>query len=251
MGREYILQNNHRRLYVGRVAGFCAGTLHWRQNERDGVSNHQRLDCLLNCLFRRRSKKKSKLRITGLCEGNSPVTGEFPQRASNAENVSIWRRHHESGKSRGKVQESFSANSVATRTRAIVILHQPRLWFITGGYLVKRWFTPAAARARGQSNDLNREILASNLFNCHKEVINAPPVPSISGCIHIVYRHKNVWEYQWSNIIYNCMSTFLHYVRCKDALLDYSAPGGERCESLTWVDEIAPVGSRHIAPVAV
>ena len=38
--------------------------------------------------------------------------------------------------------------------------------------------------------------------------------------------------------IYNCMSTFLHYVHCKDALLDCSAPGGERCESLTWVDEI-------------
>ena len=120
-------------------------------------------------------------------------------------------------------------------------LHQPRLWFITGGYLVKRWFIPAAARARGQSNDLNREILASNLFNCRKEVINAPPVPSISRCIHIVYRHKNVWEYQWSNFIYNCMKSFLHYVRCKDAPLDCSAPGGERCESLTWVDEIVVV----------
>ena len=117
-------------------------------------------------------------------------------------------------------------------------LHQPRLWFITGGYLVKRWFIPAATRARGRSNDLNREIQASNLFNCHKEVINTPPVPSISRCIHIVYRHKNVWEYQRSNFIYNCMSTFLHYVHCKDALLDCSAPGGERCESLTWVDEI-------------
>ena len=31
-------------------------------------------------------KKTSKLHVTGLCEGNSPVTGEFPaQRASNAE----------------------------------------------------------------------------------------------------------------------------------------------------------------------
>ena len=30
-----------------------------------------------------------------LCTGNSPGTGEFPvQRASNAENVSIWWRHH-------------------------------------------------------------------------------------------------------------------------------------------------------------
>ena len=47
---------------------------------------------------RRRSKKASKSRVTGLCEGNSPVTGEFPaQRASNAENVSIWLRHHGSG----------------------------------------------------------------------------------------------------------------------------------------------------------
>ena len=44
---------------------------------------------------RRRSKKTSKLRVSGLCEGNSPVTGEFPaQRASNTENVSIWWRHH-------------------------------------------------------------------------------------------------------------------------------------------------------------
>ena len=103
---------------------------------------------------------------------------------------------------------------------------------------MKRWFIPAAARARGQTNDLNREILASNLFNSYKEVINAPPVPSISRCIHIVYRNKNVWKYQWSNFIYNCMSTFLHYVHCKDALFDCSAPGGERCESLTWVDEI-------------
>ena len=112
---------------------------------------------------------------------------------------------------------------------------------------MKRWFIPAAARARGQSNDLNREILASNLFNCPKEVINAPPVPSISRCIHIVYRHKNVWEYQWANFIYNCMSTFLHYVHCKDALLDCSAPGGERCESLTWVDEITYSSPRWFA----
>ena len=45
---------------------------------------------------RRRSKKTSRLCVTGLCAGNSPVTGEFPaQRASKAENVSIWWRHHE------------------------------------------------------------------------------------------------------------------------------------------------------------
>ena len=52
--------------------------LQWRHNERDGISNHRRLDCLLNRFIKRSSRKTSKLRVTGLCEGNSPVTGEFP-----------------------------------------------------------------------------------------------------------------------------------------------------------------------------
>ena len=71
------------------------GSLYWRHNGRDSVSNHQPHNCLLNRLFRRRSKKTSKLRVTGLCVGNSPGTGEFAaQMASNAENVSIWWRNH-------------------------------------------------------------------------------------------------------------------------------------------------------------
>ena len=45
-------------------------TLQWRNNERDGVSNHQPHDCLPNGLF--------------------PT-----QMASNAENVSIWWRLHD------------------------------------------------------------------------------------------------------------------------------------------------------------
>ena len=69
--------------------------LQWRHNERNGVSNHHPHDCLFNLLFRRRSKKTSELRVTGLGVGNSPVTGEFPaQRASNPKNVSISWRHH-------------------------------------------------------------------------------------------------------------------------------------------------------------
>ena len=47
-------------------------------NEHDGASNHKPHDCLLNRLFRCRSKKTSKLRVTGLCAGKSPETGEFP-----------------------------------------------------------------------------------------------------------------------------------------------------------------------------
>ena len=71
-------------------------TLWWRHNGHDSVSNHQTHDCLLNRLFRRRSKKTPKLCATGLCVENSPGTSEFPaQMASNAENVSIWWHHHD------------------------------------------------------------------------------------------------------------------------------------------------------------
>ena len=55
------------------------------------TSNYQPYHCLLSRLFRCRSKKTSQIRVTGLCAGNSPVTGEFPaEKASNAEIVSIW-----------------------------------------------------------------------------------------------------------------------------------------------------------------
>ena len=72
-------------------------TVQWSHYGYDGVSNHHRLDCLFKHLFRRRSKKTSKFRVTGLCVVNSPGTGEYhAQRASYAENVSIWWRHHDS-----------------------------------------------------------------------------------------------------------------------------------------------------------
>ena len=85
-----------RRHYAGIATTLPMSTLRWRHNGCDSVSNHQPRECLLRRLIRRTSKKTSKLRVTGLCAGNSPETGEFPaQMASNAESVSIWWRHHE------------------------------------------------------------------------------------------------------------------------------------------------------------
>ena len=55
-------------------------SLQWRQNDHDGVSNHQPHGCLLNRLFRRRSTKTSKLRVTGLCAGNSPGPVNSPHK---------------------------------------------------------------------------------------------------------------------------------------------------------------------------
>ena len=55
-------------------------SLPWRHNDHDGVSNHQPCGCLLNCLFRRRSKKTPKLRGNGLCVGNSPGPVNSPHK---------------------------------------------------------------------------------------------------------------------------------------------------------------------------
>ena len=53
----------------------------------------QIIDCLTQPFVQAQTKEFTKLRVTGLCEGNSPVTVEFPaHEASNAENVSLWWR---------------------------------------------------------------------------------------------------------------------------------------------------------------
>ena len=94
-GRENLGLWTTMHLVSNIANAIAAGALQWRHNEHDSVTNHQPYESLINRLFGRRSKKTSKLRVTGLCAGNSPGTGEFPaQRASNAENVSIWWRHY-------------------------------------------------------------------------------------------------------------------------------------------------------------
>ena len=85
--------------------GVFSSSLQWRHNGHDSVSNRQHHNCLLNRLFRRRSKKTLKHWVTGLRAGNLPVAGEFPaQMASNAENMSIWWRHHDDWRAAPSVQ---------------------------------------------------------------------------------------------------------------------------------------------------
>ena len=94
----YVCRSRHK-VYRIMCTWFCCTMLRckyiivvsqWRNNGRHGVSNHQPHDCLLKRLFRRRSKKTSML-----CSAvNSPPPHTHTQRANNAENVSIWWRHH-------------------------------------------------------------------------------------------------------------------------------------------------------------
>ena len=63
-----IPNGSHLARYLTRRGPF---SLQWRHDERDGFPNHQPYDCLLNRLFMSRSKKTSKLRVTGRSAGNS------------------------------------------------------------------------------------------------------------------------------------------------------------------------------------
>ena len=59
----------------------CGEPLQWRHNERVGVSDYQRLDCLLNRLFMRKSKKHQSSASLAFVSGihrwpvNSPHKG--------------------------------------------------------------------------------------------------------------------------------------------------------------------------------
>ena len=83
-----------RCLYVA-----CHGidtSLQWRHNEPDGVSNGLPHDCLLNRLFRHIYKNKhlSSASLT-ILRGVHQWTVNSPHKGPrNAENVSIWWRHH-------------------------------------------------------------------------------------------------------------------------------------------------------------
>ena len=57
-----------------------SSTLQWRHNDHNGIWNHQHHGCLLNRLLGHRSKKTSKLRVTGLCAGNSPGPVNSPHK---------------------------------------------------------------------------------------------------------------------------------------------------------------------------
>ena len=73
-----------------------ACSLQWRHDERYGVSNHLHLDRLLNRLFRQRSKKTSKHRVTGLLMGilrwpmDCPQEGPVTRKMFPFDAVIMW-----------------------------------------------------------------------------------------------------------------------------------------------------------------
>ena len=88
--------------------------LQCRRNGRNGVSNP--VSRLFAQPFDQTQIKKSKLRVTGRCEGNTPVICGFPaQRTSNAEKVSVWWRHHGQSINRHGVNLLMWYSTISTR----------------------------------------------------------------------------------------------------------------------------------------
>ena len=114
-------------------------SLQWCHNEHDFVSNYRCLNCLHKRLFRRKSKKTSKLHVTGLCEGNSPVTAEFStQKASNTENVIIWWCHHDNCLNAGEATLKNMGKQVRSKSCACVL--------VAPGGIVIMWQCPSPLR---------------------------------------------------------------------------------------------------------
>ena len=120
-------------------------------------------------------RKKSKLRVTDLCAGNWPVTGEFPtQRASNAESVSIWWRHH--GQSLWLVEQTCWRTGSwgrCLRLKVVSSIHKT--------ISVARFYKPVLTVT------IFKELHRASLENQEKYLFK--------------FSHFNIYRHQWVNYI--------------------------------------------------
>ena len=116
--------------------------LQQRHNERDGVSNHRRLECSSNYLFRCRSKKTSKLRTTVFCEGNPPVhhnaTENSNQRKVYCPSISLM-EPTQAGPLHTEHQIYINWPSCLLGFVSAKLTYLTQVWFSARGYLTKVW----------------------------------------------------------------------------------------------------------------
>ena len=128
-----------------------------------------------------RSTKTSKLRVSGFCEGNPPVSGGLPsQRARNAEDISIWWRRHENDlswnthmKALGINTDHFSADILDDSTPtwfnlnlyddALTWRHFLQHWPFVRGIQAISGLTPQRARMRRL--DISFVVILNKLLN--------------------------------------------------------------------------------------
>ena len=134
--------------------------------------------------FRHRSKKTSKLRFTGPCAGNSPGTGEFPaQMTSNAENVSIWWRHHEIFHSTH--WPSGKVTLILTLVQAMSGCHHATIHYLS------QWWLGSVSLSPGRS-----ELMASQWLHTTHPWINGWRYQDKHVYMNIyIYIHTHIYIY--------------------------------------------------------
>ena len=136
-------------------------SLQWRHNGRDGVSNHRRDDCLLNRFFGCRSNKTLKLRVTGLCAENSPVTGEFAAQGSVTrkmfpfDDVIVW-------------NGLFHIVQITKQHKYMVYLYNHSIGLMRGTRVTFRYWSPFSAVQVTNELLWFQELPIVNFYVCHE-----------------------------------------------------------------------------------
>ena len=163
-------------------------SLRWRHNDHVGVSNHQPHGCLLNRLFRRRSKKTSKLRVTGLCAGNSPHKGPVTRKIFPFDDVIMFasKNAHYFGEGRGIKHRRGNFRQITTINNSNQSFFGPEAHF---------------------TNDFHRDSNSMNIsFRFHpicSKIIPTKFCPPLDRCAVVVYAKF------CSNTIYNLQQSFI------------------------------------------
>ena len=135
-------------------------TLQWRHSGCNSLSNHQPHDCILNRLFRRRSKKTSKPRVTGLCAHKWPVTRKmFP-----FDDV-IMASHHWLNETKRHQWPVDSRTNRQNRQRKCSTLAHVTACFLTAPshYQNQRWLIISNVQWHSSESNYTHEILRSSI----------------------------------------------------------------------------------------
>ena len=137
---------------------FARGMHHiqqWRHNGSDPISNHRRIDCLLNCLFMHRSRKTPKM------------------------NVSIWWRHNE-----GPVMRTYDASLLVAELSVEQTVEFRWHWFLTRWRRSQYWWACEKTKPTGTKNKRGVYFREQSSFFGHNTISMLRYITLI--CVHSV-----------------------------------------------------------------
>ena len=171
-----------------------------------GWLNYQPHDCLLNRRFRRRSKKTSKLRVTGLCAGNSPGPVNSPHKwpvtwkiFSFDDVIMNWRRQQIQWEKLYGKHYTNHINRVLCCSTRITLSFVPDFVSLYGFKCV--YFISIEPQARKRGNIQKNGTSKSASTNCehtynNNDILNSHTICT-QLCVHTISHVCNVGVDPW------------------------------------------------------